>query len=409
MTKRSLLIIGAGAEQIYAYKLAKKMGLLVIGSDINPNAPAREYSDHFILASARDVSSTINAVKKFNQEIAINGVLTLANDVPLTVATVAKELKLPGIPIDLAELSSNKLKMKECFQSNGIATAPFEVVETLESINKFADKWGYPIVIKPNDGRGARGVLRITSKMDEKWFKHAIDNSDNSWLLVEKYIDGKQLSTESLVYKGKCYTASISQRNYDLLDLYSPFIIENGGVIPADLDTKQIESIENIINSTAKALKLNSGTIKGDIVLSKDGPVVIEVALRLSGGYLCTDQIPITRGVDLVEQSIKLALGEPLNSMDLIPQDICKMGIRYFFPKPGRIIEINGFRELKQFNWITKKELFVDIGDTIHVPKNHSQRVGFVHAIGDSFAEAEQRAILASKAVEIKTIPINLQ
>jgi biotin carboxylase len=403
--RKSILIIGAGIEQSYAYQIARKMGLTVIGSDINENAPSLKYADHFILASTRDIPSSINAAKSFNDFLKIDGVMTLANDVPLTVAKVAESLNLPSIRIKSAEISSDKLKMKECFEANAIPTPPFRKIFSYKDLDKLEEVWGYPIVIKPNDGRGARGALRITKEIDTKWaFNHSIENSNNNWLLAEKYIEGMQLSTESMIYESKCYTASISHRNYELINDFSPFIIENGGVLPADLNKEEINLIEQTIIKAAHALGLVNGTIKGDFILTNKGPVVIECALRLSGGYLCTDQIPLARGVDLVEQTIKLALGQKLDPKDLIPQDIHRMGIRYFFPKPGKITRISGFDELDQYDWITKKELFVKVGDIISTPENHTQRAGFVHTIGKSFLEAEQRAIDAVKKVNIVTV-----
>ncbi|MBT4685000.1 MAG: ATP-grasp domain-containing protein [Candidatus Marinimicrobia bacterium] len=403
--KKVLLIIGAGIEQVYAYQLAKKMGLIVIGLDINPNAPSLPLADHYISASTRNISESVKCAVSFNEKIKINGVMTLANDVPLTVAKVSRALGLPSLQIKSAEIVSDKLKMKECFEANGVPTAPFKKIYSYKDIDTLIKLWGYPIVIKPNDGRGARGVLRITKEIDKQWaFNHSINSSENNWVLAEKYIEGMQLSTESIIYEENCYTASISHRNYDLINIYSPFIIENGGVLPADLKEEEFNLIEQTIKKAANALGLVNGTIKGDFILTKDGPIVIECALRLSGGYLCTDQIPLARGVDLVKQTIKLSLGQKLNLKDLIPQDIHKMGIRYFFPKPGKITSIRGFNELDQYDWITKKKLSVKVGDLVYSPQNHTQRVGFVHTIGKTFFEAEQRAIFATKRVIIDTI-----
>ena len=177
-------------------------------------------------------------------------------------------------------------------------------------------------------------MLKLTPEIDLQWaFAHAVENSDHKRVFVEKFIDGKQLSTESMVYGGSCYTASISDRNYELIDTHAPFIIENGGILPADISPADTLAIDTMISKAAQAMGIENGTVKGDIVLSTEGPLIIEMAARLSGGYLCTDQIPLARGVDLVYQTIKLALGEPLDPTQLIPRDICKMGIRYFLPQ----------------------------------------------------------------------------
>lgn len=358
-----LLIIGGGIEQVRAYEVAHEMGLLVIGSDADPNAPALKLADYKIIASTRDIQKTARMAKEYRP----NGVMTLAHDVPLTVATVAHELGLPGISLGSARLASNKLEMKWKFIRDGVPTPP-----------PF-----YPMVIKPVNGSGARGVMRIT---------------EGGSMLAEMFIEGLQLSTESMMYQGRCYTVSISERNYDF-DRFAPYMIEDGGVIPARLSLEETASVENIVAQTTKSLGIKNGPVKGDIVLSKDGPVVIEMAARLSGGYLCTDQIPLARGVDLVKQTIKLALGRSLDTRDLIPQDLCCIGVRYFFPKPGRIVSIKGFDELQ----VTKKMLFKQVGDIVEPVTDHTKRVGFVHTIGRTQEEAEQRAIQAVNSVIIET------
>ena len=120
-----LLIIGAGIEQIYAYQTAKKMGFSVVGTDANPNAPALIYSDEKLIASTRDPQATIEAVKSLKDYKSIKGVITLANDVPYTVAYVAEVLGLPSISLQTAALSSDKLKMKNRFKDSDVNTPIF--------------------------------------------------------------------------------------------------------------------------------------------------------------------------------------------------------------------------------------------------------------------------------------------
>ncbi len=403
--KKCLLIIGAGFEQIYAYKLAHNMGLEVVASDYDPDAPAFAYADYKLIASTRDPEETISAAQKFhNEQRPIDGVMTIANDVPLTVASVANALGLPGISIETGRIASDKLLMKKTFEAAGVPIPKYEEIFSADDISRLAKDWGLPLVIKPNDGRGARGVLRITQDVDFDWaFAYAKNTSESGRVLAEAFVEGPQLSSESMIYEGTCYTAAVSHRNYELLETYSPYIIENGGVIPADLNEEDFDAVDRVVHNAAKAMGVDQGTVKGDIVLSKDGPVIIELAARLSGGGLCTDQIPLCRGVDLVEQTIRLALGEKLDVNDLIPQDICKIGIRYIFPTPGVVQSIEGFDALDEHDWISKKKLLVQVGDTVEDVVSHPSRVGFVHAIGQTYEEAEQRVISAIEQVVVKT------
>ncbi|MDP2719101.1 MAG: ATP-grasp domain-containing protein, partial [Dehalococcoidia bacterium] len=366
-------------------------------------------ADYKIIASTRNAEETVKAAGEFNKKLRINGVMTLANDVPLTVARVAEELGLPGITVASARLASDKLAMKEKFSSDGVPVPEFREVFSSKDVAGAANDWGFPVVIKPVDGRGARGVLRLIPSTDLDWaFTRARDISEQKRVMVERFIEGLQLSTESMVYQGQCYTASWSQRNYEFLDRFAPYIIENGGVLPADLSNEDIDSVEKIVAQAATSLGIENGSVKGDIVMDKDGPKVIELAARLSGGYLATDQIPLARGVDLVKQTIKLALGESLDVAELIPRDLCKLGIRYFFPEPGRIAAIHGFDELDRFEWITKKMLSYRVGDVVEPVTDHTKRSGFVHTRGETFKEAEERAIYAASTVKIETVPVSV-
>ena len=402
---KAILIIGAGVEQIEAYKTAKGMGLTVVGSDMDQDAPAFKYADYRIIASTRNIDETVGEVLKFVQHHHLDGVMTIANDVPLTVAAVAAKLDLSSIPIESARIVSNKILMKTVFDENSIANPPYASVDNINNIICFVEKHGLPIVLKPVDGRGARGVLILMDTDNLEWaYNHSMQNSDSNRVMVEKFIDGVQYSTEAIVYQGKCTTLSVSERNYELLSKYSPYAIENGGVIPAQISKQHEESIHHMMSSIASSLNITNGTIKGDIIMSDDGPLVIEVALRLSGGYLCSVQIPIARGVDLVKQTILMALGEDLIVSELVPKDLCWIGIRYFFPEPGKISKISGFGELDNFEWVLKKQLFMSVGDIVELPTNHTKRVGYVYAVGDTFEQAENRAISAAKQVKIETV-----
>ena len=117
--KKTLLIIGAGREQIPAYQIAKKMGLTVIGTDRNPNAPAFDFADQKLICSTRDANHTLETVLEFSKKKSINGVMTIANDVPFTVALVANTLSLPGISLQSARYASNKILMKNQFVKHG--------------------------------------------------------------------------------------------------------------------------------------------------------------------------------------------------------------------------------------------------------------------------------------------------
>lgn len=400
---RILLIIGAGIEQGRAYDLGRELGYHVVGTDMNPEAPAFELADDAILASTRDPEETLAAVIEYlkdNPEKSLAGVVTLANDVPITVATVAEYYNLPTIGLAAARIAADKLLMKDVFTQHNVATPAYRQVTCIGDVVKAAEDWDWPIVIKPVDGRGARGVLLLDEDIDLEWaWQEAMGFSSVGRLIVENFITGQQISTESMMVGGKCYTAAYADRNYQRLEQFRPYIIEDGGTQPAQLTAYQRWAINELVEKAALAMGIQNGIAKGDIVMGPDGPCVIEIAARLSGGYFATDQIPMATGVDLVQLSIMLAVGETVTPTMLKPTVDYGVAIRYFFPPEGIIKGINGMEKLAEINGVRKSLMYRQVGETQPTVKAHPDRAGFVIAIGAGREEAQARVLKAIDSV----------
>lgn len=396
-----IVIIGAGFEQIPAYKIAKKMGLKIIGTDMDKNAPAFEYADFCLICSTRNAKETLEKVLEFNKINQINGVFTIANDVPFTVATIAEKLGLPGISSKVAKIASNKILMKKKFIKNNVATPKFFIVENKNEFHKIIQSNTFPLILKPSDGRGSRGVLLLQNKTDLEWaWKHAMDNSDNMQLLVEEFVPGAQFSVEGIFLDGKYHNVGIAYRNYDKILETSPHIIENGGQMPAKIDQELEKEITKLISNGANALGINWGTIKSDIVLGSKGPMIIEIAARLSGNNLATHDIPTTTGVDLVSAMIKLSLNLKVDEKNIKPKFLCSVASRYFFPKPGQIKKINGVNKIKKLDFVTQCEIYKKQGDIQTKITSHKDRAGVIRCKGESYEDVIKKIESCMKSIE---------
>ncbi len=400
---RTLLIIGAGVEQGRAYELGQEMGFHVVGTDMNPDAPAFELADDVILASTRDPEATLKAVIGYfqdNPDRTLAGVITLANDVPVTVATVAEYFDLPTIGLEAALIASDKLMMKKVFTDNKVRTPSYRQVSCCADILDAAEQWQWPMVLKPVDGRGARGVLLLDEEIDLDWaWQESMSFSTVGRLMVEDFVEGQQISSESMMMDGKCHTAAFADRNYQRLDQFRPYIIEDGGTQPAQLTAYQRWAINELVEKAALAMGIKTGIVKGDIVMAEDGPCVIELAARLSGGYFATDQIPLATGVDLVQLAIMLAVGEKVTPEMLKPSVDYGVAIRYFFPPEGVIKAIDGLEKLAEINGIRKSLMYRQVGDAQPAVKAHPDRAGFVIAMGAGREEAQARVEKAIKSI----------
>jgi len=402
---KTLMIIGGGAEQVPAYERAKKRGLCVIGTDLDPNAPALRLADHVLIVSTRDAEATVRAAEEFNAKQYIDGVMTIANDVPYTVARVAEALGLPGIGTEAARNVIDKLLMKRCFSRYGVACPWFTGINSVDELRKNLDaEPGVRFVLKPVDGRGARGVLLTDSTADADW---AIAESkrwgDSGRLILEKFVPGVQLSTESFLLKGKCYTPAVAERNYDRLEQFVPNIIEDGGTIPALLNDEMFAKIDDTIRNGAAALGIREGIVKGDLVIGEDGvPKIIELAARLSGGWFASHQIPYASGVDLVSAVISHAIGDSVDETSLIPSRSKATAIRYWYPEEGRIKSITGEDALKNVPGLISYGFFRTAGQMQPRVRMHPDRFGFAIVGAETRLEALSRIEQALSLVHVE-------
>jgi biotin carboxylase len=402
---KTLLIVSGGIEAVDAVKRAKEMGLTVVVSDRDPEAPGFAFADSCLIADVYGASETAAAAERYNRKIRrIDGVICVAADAPLTAATVASRLGIPGISVAAAELACDKLAMKRRLAECGVPVPWFCEVTTVQQLQRAAIERGNNLVIKPVDSRGSRGVQRVAKVRDlAKAFALARSHSPTQRVMVEEYLEGPQVSTESIVIDGVCHTPGLSDRNYEFLDTYAPFFVENGGDLPSHLPPDVQDGIKSVVSSAAAALGVSRGTVKGDIVVHNGRPYVIELAARLSGGFFCTREIPLNTGVDFVGCAIRLALGETVSPEELEPKSSVPVIQRYAFPEPGRVVSINGADQARSVAGIAQLVVTAKPGDVIPPAGDRRPSAAMVLATGQSREQALASAREALACLKIET------
>ncbi len=390
---RTLLFVSGGIEAVPAIARAKEMGLRVAVSDGAADAPGMALADERLVISTYDVAGTVAAARGLE----LDGVICVASDVPQTVAGVADAFGLPGVTPESAALATDKLAMKERFARDGV---PIPWFAPLSSVAEMAALEG-PLIVKPVDSRGARGVIRMTEGLDPEWaFAAARAESPTGRVMAERFLDGPQVSTESLVIDGVAHTVGLADRNYEHLERFAPYMIEDGGELPTRHD---VAAISDLVQDAAASLGIRNGVVKGDIVIHAGRPHVIELAARLSGGYLCTHEIPLSTGVDFVGCAIRVALGEPPGAAELVPRHTRGVAQRWLFPPPGRVVAISGADDVQARPEVELCELRVAVGDTVPPVTSHPARAGVLIATGDTRKQAIAAARSAVGAITIAT------
>ena len=391
----NILVLGGGVESYEGVEHIKELGHKVVLCDIDEHAPCRSISDFFIKASIYNENEVLEGVTQFFKSGGkIDGVLAIATDTPKSVAKVAKEFGLPSISYETAILATDKLKMKQRFIKSGIKTPIFYEIKNFKDLEEIVKQnKEKKFVLKPADSRGARGVLIIDYSSNLKSsFNHSLSFSKSKRLILEEWIEGPQLSVESVIWDNEYFLCGVADRNYSRLDETYPYVIEDGGETPSKFQNRFWSDLNDLMFRCAKSIGLNRGTIKGDIVIGKNGIYVIEIAARLSGGYFSTITIPAVYGNDIIKAAVDISLGKKPNFKNFTKENKKYQANRFLFLKPGTVKEVN-FEEKNILNDTMVKKFFlnVKVGDVIHTIDNHTKRYGMVLCVGDKMNYVVQK------------------
>ena len=400
---KRIMIIGAGILQVPAIEIAKEMGLKTIVTDYNPEAPGLKIADVPIIMSTKDIEGTVRVAKEYSKKDRIDGVITVGTDASMTVAAVANALGLPGIKFENAEAATNKIKMRTRFKKFNVPSPDFSSCWNLEDAYNFAETHNFPLVIKPSDNMGARGVVKINSKdeISEK-FEHAKKFSPSGELIIEEFMEGFELSIDALVFDNKIFITGVADRMID----FEPYFVEIGHIMPSELPEEEQNDAIEVMKKGIKALGIDYGAAKGDIKVTPKGAMVGEIAARLSGGFMSAYTYPLSTGVNLIKCAIKLALGERPTESELTPKFKRVAVEKAIIPQPGQIKSIRGIEEAKKIKGIAEIFLRVKQGDVFYTPTSNLDKAGNVIGVADTRKEAFKIVNQALSLIKIEVEPV---
>lgn len=393
---KKLMILGASILQLPAIEKAKKMGLEVIAVDMNPEAVG-----FTVEGVKKEVISTIDteSVLVAAREHKIDGILTLASDMPMrTVAAVAKELELVGVTEETALAATDKGIMRQRLQEFGVPVPAFYKVNTRDEYYQAINKLGVKCIVKPADNSGSRGVDLLSNLEDsqeiEKAYHYSKSFSRNGTIVVEEYMEGPEVSVETLSLAGKCHVIQIT----DKLTTGAPYFVEMGHNQPSLLPKNIQQQIEKVAKMAVKALGIQNGPSHTEIKVTSEGPKIVEIGARLGGDNITTHLVPLSTGVDMVEACIRIALGE---IPDLESKFAKASAVRYFDLSSGLIEKIDGVEEAEQLEGIKQISIVHGIGENSVEIKSSVDRVGFVIAQAEEPQIAIERCENAMRIIKI--------
>ena len=393
-----LMIIGGGVFQVPAIRTAQEMGLKVVVTDYNPEAEGMKLADFPLVVSTRNINLTVNAARQFHRTIPLSGVMTVGTDASLTVAAVANALDLPGIPTEVAECCTDKIKMRRKLQHSGVPVPDFHPVSTLSEARRLVEKLPLPLVLKPCDNMGARGVRKIVQPEDiVPAFQEAKESSISGNLILEEFMAGPEFSLDALVYEGEIWITGVADRHISR----EPWFVEEGHTMPSNAAPEMLEEVQKIFKDAIRALGITHGAAKGDIKMTESGARIVEVASRLSGGWMSAHTYPLSSGVNVIRAAIEIALGQ--RPTDLTPKLNRVAAERALIPPPGKILSIRGVDEALKIRGVREIILMKEPGDVVGELRSNMGKTGYVITTGKTREEAIRINGLARQTLVVET------
>ena len=391
MMKRVMVIAG-GTWQVPLIKKVKSLGYEVVNSNLYEDSIGFKYADFTGVMDVRDKEKNLALAKEYK----IDAVLTDQSDIAVpTVAYVAEQMGCPGIGHEMAELFTNKFKMREYCRENKFKYPEYRLCTNVEEAIEFYRELGKKVIIKPLDSQSSRGIFTIESEQElrDRFAETEAFTNSGDYVLVERYIEGTEFTVDGIVIDGTHHTLAISQKEH-----YS----YNRNIASKLFFTNYNETFDyNLLRKTNDELISGTG-IKYAITHSEykfeDGDYyLIEMAARGGGSRIASDIVPFMSGVDNYQLLINAALGKTPSVEELHISDAEKMKERAAVlefldieSEGKKITKIEGVEQINAIPEILQLQLEFKEGDIIEKAQDDRSRVGFFIARAESKERIEE-------------------
>lgn len=385
----ALIVLGAAEEQIPLYREARRRGVQTIAVDMRPDRPALPIADAFLQISTRDTDALAAALG----DIRPAGIVSCASDAALaTWHALGLRYDTPYVYPETALAGNDKARFHEIAGSVGVANYGFTQSQEPGELVANAAGLRFPLVVKPADGSGSKGVRRVPHPDGlPAAIAHARIFAASGAVIVEEFVEGRPLAVEIFMRDGTAHFTDVQEKEF-VLD--TDFVLARLHS-PARLPAATRARLEATAERLCLALGITSGPANFDIVLGPDGRErVIEANPRLGG-----DGVPrllaAAYGVDIVRALVALALGEPYDLTPTRTQHATVELIGSPLPADGELVAVEGLSLARAVPGVTDLDLFVEPGDRVRPHDQSGHKIGVVVAAGatpEAAAAAAQTA-----------------
>lgn len=311
---KKALVLGGTYPHIALIQKLQDRGYYTILIDYLDHPSAKDFADEHIQESTLDMEKVLQIAKEQKAELVISTCVDQAN---VTCCYVAEQLGLPKPYTYEASLNvTDKVRMKQMMIDNDIPTARHYQISSLTEFD--SSKLRFPIIVKPADANSSKGVRKIDegdSNMTQ-YIDEALKISRNGKAIIEEYIVGREIGADCMIVNHKAHVILTRERRKIIKNNTDAIQQIYGSFWPANLTNDNIEQLRLIAEHIAEAFCIDNTPLMMQTILTNNTFEVIEFGARIGGGdnYQIIEELT---GYDIIQNSIRSFLGEPIEIMDL--------------------------------------------------------------------------------------------
>ncbi|MBQ8311251.1 MAG: ATP-grasp domain-containing protein [Clostridia bacterium] len=394
--KKKILLLGGSAQQIVAIETAKRLGYETVLCDYLPDNPGQHYADRFYLVSTTDKESVLQVAR----EEGIDGILAYASDPAApTAAYVAEQLGLPTNPAESVEILCNKDRFRAFLRSEGFRTPVARGYTSVDDAMRETNCFQLPVIVKPVDSSGSKGATVLHSwEHLEQALSFAFSYSRGNRIIVEEFIEKKHpylIGGDIFVIDGRIVLWGLLNCHRD--GNVNP-LVPVGKSYPLLLEEADEQAVHETLQRMVDRLGIRNGAMNVELVVDhKNGVFPIDVGPR-NGGNMIPDLLGMIFGVDVVELSVKTAMGDRTDLLPSFPH--CFYATHNLHSDRDGIFE-DVFISPELAQNIVKKCIYKKPGDRVEYFDNASKALGIVFMKFDSQEEMMKKLEHINSLIQI--------
>jgi len=357
---KKIAIIGGGYLQLPLVLKSKEIGLETHCFSWAKDAVCKDFSDFFYPISITEK----NEILKVCEEVNIDGITSIATDLAVkTVCFIAEKLMLTTNSYNSAIICTDKFLMREALKKNNIKVPKYQLFSDKYPLTDFK----LPVIVKPTDRSGSRGVMRVNNISDFSFaIKNAISESFSKVIIIEEFISGVEISVETISWEGKHYILGITDKK----TTGEPFFVEIEHHQPSLLDKTIIFRLEEETKKSLNALNIMYGASHSEFIITEANEIYCtEIGARMGGDFIGSDLIELSTGYDFLKGVIEIAMGKFTTPISKLSK---YSGVYFLCKQTINLLDI--IKNPKTYQQIIKTELIE--GDII-LAKNSGDRSGY--------------------------------